>query len=354
MELIFTKDAQWLAKWDDFILHEDCGSHLLLSDWVFSYHSYGFGTEFCLAVDQGEIVGGFAAVIAKAAMFRFYVVPFGPIVTKGYEPQLDQLIAAVKERAVKTGACYTHVTLAASKTENAHVLSNLPELPSLKDAKSGHQFRYVYGSHGFNWIDLRGFDEESKIMTLKPAVRRNIRNAYRKGLDFSILDTPEGLEEGYHLFLENAKAANYSIRSWEDIRQTLYSLLEKDAVRLLGVRKEGVLKGAILLIRAGNYYTYILGGSKKEVPDLRTGDLLQWEAVKLSIADGFDGYNISLGGSKGVIEFKNSFGTEHVLFDSSQFYWVLKPAVFKAYSLFEKHLRPHKKLVSKILSKVRK
>jgi hypothetical protein len=140
----------------------------------------------------------------------------------------------------------------------------------------------------------------------------------------------------------------------EEIQETLVQLNRKGFIKMLAAFKEDELKGAILLVKGGNYYTYILGGSKKEVPDLRTGDFLQWEAIKLAILEGLDGYNISLGGSKGVVEFKNSFNTEQLHYDNGQYHWVLKPLYFKLYLFFEKKLKPHKKTISKVLSKLKR
>jgi lipid II:glycine glycyltransferase (peptidoglycan interpeptide bridge formation enzyme) len=355
MEIIYTKDPKMLSKWDAFVFNEDRASHLLLSDWVSSYHSYGFDTDFCLAIDQGKIVGGFAAVVAKAMFFRFYIVPYGPVVSAGYESALEALVAAVPKRAKLFKAAYCHITLpACGAARNKHIYDNLPSLAALQNAREGHLFRYVYSSNGLNWVDLQGFDVESKIMTLKPAVRRNIRNSYRKDLTFAILDSNEKLEQGYRLFLENADAAGYSIRSWHEIRESLFALLEKNALKMLAVYKNNEIKGAILLVKAGNYYTYILGGSKKEVPDLRTGDFLQWEAVKLSLDEGLDGYNISLGGSKGVVEFKNSFGTDQLLFEQSKYHWVLRPALFKSYLFLEDRMKPYKKQIARLLAKFKR
>jgi len=158
------------------------------------------------------------------------------------------------------------------------------------------------------------------------------------------------IEKAYHLFKENSITSSYSIREWKEIKETLVQLNQKGYLKMLAAFKEDELKGAILLVKGGNYYTYILGGSKKEVPDLRTGDFLQWEAIKLSIQEGLDGYNISLGGSKGVVEFKNSFNTEQIYYHKGQYYWVLKPIYFKLYLIFEKKLKLNKKTISKILS----
>ena len=77
MEIIYTEDKDWLNKWDTYITNEDRGSHLLLSDWVKSFHSYGFDYEFCICLENDIIVGGYAAVIAKALVFNFFIVPYG-------------------------------------------------------------------------------------------------------------------------------------------------------------------------------------------------------------------------------------------------------------------------------------
>jgi lipid II:glycine glycyltransferase (peptidoglycan interpeptide bridge formation enzyme) len=350
MEIILTKDTVWLDKWDKFVESEDKGSHLLLSDWNKSFASYGFDFEVCILTDNGKICGGFTAVIAKVLFFKFYIVPFGPIVAAGYESQLNELIAKVAERATNFNCCYCHISLPFSKIETSHTYTSFGNLPILKTANEGQLFKYVYSAYGMNWIDLKGFDEESKIMSLKSSSRRNIRYSYRKDLRLKALTTNEEIEAAYALFIENSEQANYTIREWKDIKETLFNLNKKGNLKILAAYKENEMKGAILLVKAGNYYTYILGGSKKETPDLGVGDFLQWEAIKLSLESGFDGYNISLGGSKGVVEFKSGFNTAPIYFENSKYHWVLKPLYFKSYLFFEKHLRSHKKTISKVLS----
>lgn len=355
MEIIFTKDEDWLKKWDAFVMKEDKGSHLLFSDWVKSYQSYGFEFEFCIGIENDSIIGGFGVVIAKVLVFKFYCIPYGPIVTAGFEDKLNEFMTVVPQRAGYYKSCYCHITLPFSTVLNRHVYTVLPMLSALKDAKEGHLFKYVFSSNGLNWIDLNGFsDPESKLVTLNPSVRRNIRNSYRKDLVLEDINSIEKLEKGYQLFSENSKLGNYSIREWNDIKESLIALLNKGVLKMLGAYKNGELKGAILLVESGNYFTYVLGGSKKETPDLRTGDFLQWEAIKFSIDKGFDGYNISLGGSKGVIDFKNSFDTVPILFEQSKYYWILKPFYFGVFLFFEKCMRPFKKQVSKILSILKK
>ncbi|HPW97495.1 MAG TPA: peptidoglycan bridge formation glycyltransferase FemA/FemB family protein [Flavobacterium sp.] len=354
MKILFTNDPKWLKKWDDYIVTEDRASHLMLSDWNKSFESYGFEFEICLALENDKIIGGFAAVIAKAMVFKFYIVPFGPIISSDYEEKLNEIIESVYNRAKKRNCCYAQINLPFSDIDNVHLLTNSLKIPFLEKAAKGHLFKYVYSSSGLNWVDLKHLDEEKMIMSLKPSVRRNVRNSYRKELEFKVLDTQEGIENAYRLFLENATNANYTIRNWEDIKNTLFGLNEKGLLKILSVFKSNEIKGAILLVKSGNYYTYILGGSKKETPDLRTGDFLQWEAIKLSINEGLDGYNISLGGSKGVFEFKNSFNTTHYYIQDGQYHWILKPIYFKFYTIVEKKLKKHKKRIANLLSVFKK
>lgn len=350
MELLFTKDTEWLKKWDDYVHKEDKASHLLYSDWNKSFQSYDFDFEICIAVENNQIIGGYAAVIAKVLFLKLYIVPFGPIISIDSIKDLNKIIESISFRAKAQKCCYFQFNLPVSENINKHVFNNLENIKFGKNINQGHLFKYVYSTTGLNWVDLKDFDEESKIMDLKPSVRRNIRNSYRKELRLEVLDTKEKIKLAYDLFLENAKSANYSIREWKSIKETLYQLNYKKHLKILAAFKNDELKGAILLVKAGNYYTYILGGSKKEVPDLRTGDFLQWEAIKLSLNENLDGYNISLGGSKGVIDFKNSFNTQHFYFDKGQFHGILNSFYFKIFMLFDKHLNRHKKSIAILLN----
>ena len=163
MKIIYTKEQDWLNKWDAFIIKDDKGSHLLLSEWIKSYQSYGFDYEVCIGVENDIIIGGYVAVIAKALVFNFFIVPYGPIVTEGYEDRLNELIESVLKRAKYYNSCYCHITLPFSTVNNRHLYNVLPELSILKNAKEGHLFKYVYSSNGLNWIDLEKFSNEEMV-----------------------------------------------------------------------------------------------------------------------------------------------------------------------------------------------
>jgi lipid II:glycine glycyltransferase (peptidoglycan interpeptide bridge formation enzyme) len=355
MEFIFTKDKHWLKKWDDFVQTNDKGSHLILSDWLHSYESYNFDFEVCLCLENDLIIGGYGAVIAKVLFFKFYIVPYGPIVAIGHEKDLNFLVDIVLQRARRLKVCYSHITLPFSSVSNSHVYTDFQGIGLLKKAEKGHLFKYVYSSSGFNWVDLKASKEpEILLQSFKSSVRRDIRNSFRKNLKARFLYNQKDIELAYQLCLENALNGNYSIREWEVFKEVLLRLIKNDIAKFIAAYQKDEMKGAILVIKSGNYYTYVVGATKKEKPDLLVGHFLQWEAILLSLKSDFDGYNISLGGSEGVQKFKNGFSTEQILFENSKFHWVLNPFIFKMYLVFNQYMKPYKKKIARILSMIKK
>lgn len=355
MKIFTTTENHWLERWDAFVASTDAGSHLILSEWLKSFDSYGFKFEVTLACDGDEIRGGYGTVIARALNFRFYSVPFGPIAAKGYESVLSDLVAEAVSRAKFHSCCYCHVTLPVSSTENTHALLSLPDIPILQNAEKGHRFKYVYSAGGLNWVDIRNCKTEEDVLeSFRTYVRRNVRSALRKGLETRYLESEADVRQGYDLCLLNASQNGYALRSWESFGATILTLIQSKKAKFIAAYKDGALKGCILLVRGGNYYTYILGGTVKEKPDLLVGHYLQWEAIRESLNAGFDGYNISLGGSKGIIDFKNGYATDQVFFDDGKYYWILQPVKFRVFMAIEKYLKPYKKTISDILRKFRK
>lgn len=355
MDVVFSKDKIWLEKWDNYVLNEDRASHLLLSDWNKSFGSYGFDFEICLLVDNNKIIGGFSAVIAKTLFIKFYIVPFGPIVSLGFENELDKLIQKVTERAMFFKSCYCHITLPNNTIPNPHVFAKLPELSALKNAKNGHLFKYVYSSNGMNWKSVSEFEnEEALLNSFKASVRRYIRSSERKGLTLRFLSIESEIKRGYDLCLLNAHTNNYSLRDWNSFKGTLQIMIASKKAKFLAAYHHDTIKGAALIVKAGNYYTYILGGTIKEKPDFLAGHFLHWQAIKLAHQEKLSGYNISLGGSDGVVNLKNSYADYQLFFENSKFHWILKPFYFKSYLLLEKRLKRNKKLVSKLLKFIKK
>lgn len=343
----FTKEQNWFDKWDIYLQEMPSSSYILLSDWVKSYASYGFEIELCLVVRDETIVGGFFAVVAKVAFFKFYIVPYGPIATNDDSSVLNILISDVTKRAKEIKSCYCQINLPFYNSQE--------HLSSLQDYKSGQLFKYVFSLNGLNWIDLKKYtNEEQLVLDFKSSVRRDIRSSNRKGLTVDFLSDVNEIKKAYNLCVTNASERNYAIRDWKDVEKSILELSEKKLGKFIVAYKDDEMKGAIFIVKSGNYYNYLFGGTTKEKPDLLVGHFLQWEALKLSIQEQCSGYNISLGGSKGVLEFKNSFNSEEILFQNSKHYTIINSFLFSFFLYFEKYIKPYKKTIAKVLSFLKK
>ena len=354
MNFFFTNDPTWIAKWDEFLAKVNRGSHLLYSDWLSSYKSYGFEYEIFIVSDEDKIIGGFGAVIAKSLIFKFYIVPHGPILTLGYENELNSVIATLNERARNRNCCYVKYSLPLSYDVAIEKHTFSPEIvKSLNNlGKKGNLFKYVYSSYGINWVDFNLTNNpEELLQQLSSQVRRNINLSYKNNAIIEFASTESECRAAYSLIEDNAKQGGYAVRSFDDFKDTIFQMIGKGNAFLMTAKVGNEIKGSAFFVKCGNHFTYISGGTKKEKPDMKTGYLLHWEIIKKSYQFGFSGYNISMGGSKGVVEFKSKFNTKVLLFEAPHYHVILRPILFKIYLILNSIFVKNKKTISVLLKR---
>ncbi len=353
MEVIFTKEKKWLELWDMYVLESPMGSHLVLSDWLTSFKSYGFDYEVGLIVSDGIIVGGCGIVIPKFLVFKFYIIPHGPIYTDGYGVDYQYFLKQIQERAKESGCCYMQLSLPIASNEKIEDYSYNLDIRTWFDSlyKPGKLFQYVYTSYGLNWVDFgTNSSAEDYLSQLSPKVRRNIRMPYNKGANVIFVKDEPSIAKGYELIVENAKAGNYQVRSFKEFGSTILALINKGYAHFIICEVGGVPKAAGFFVETKGFITNIMGGVLREKPDIKLGYMLQWEIIKKSFEKGFRGYNISMGGSVGVQDFKSRFGAEAVYYDQPHYHLVLNPVYFKLFKFFDTYMKPHKAKISKLLS----
>ena len=93
MKFFFTKEQNWLDKWDAFLLQTERGLYNQLSDWIKSYEVYGFDFNFLIATENDKIVGGCGIVGAG-------IVPPTPTPRRFASIPIIPQIATIKKRAM--------------------------------------------------------------------------------------------------------------------------------------------------------------------------------------------------------------------------------------------------------------
>jgi hypothetical protein len=187
-----------------------------------------------------------------------------------------------------------------------HISSSIQD-PSESGLKPARFPRWIYPDPGTGAITLRGKVEEH-FDSLPYRVKRSVRKSLLQGVTVERLTREDELPAFYRICKRNAEDRSYRIRPYIMLAGMWRRGLRNGTFTFLVAKHEGRVKGGIWLIETGGMFHYIMGGAMKERPSLQVGFLLQWTAISMSIEKGYDMYNISIGGSRGVEEFKDMFG----------------------------------------------
>jgi len=356
MEWLWTNEKQWYDRWDTFNDSTGRGHYLQLSDWLFSYHVFGFETELLLGLENGEICLGYGVIKVKYSLFKFCVINCGPIIREGYESYLEEAINIFLNKSKREKAFYCHVCLPVMNEGSfPHGLPNAVLAPDsiFFSGSIGMLYKVVFSFGGFLWVNLEYINSEEKLESFKANTRRDIRASLRKGLSMVEAETYDQIREAYKAIEINAKEVGFVVRPWAEFKNYLLESHRKGFARFLMAYKDNDCKGVMLLLKVNRRYTYVMGGAKREKPDLLVGDFLQWNAMMIMMSEGMKGYDISWGGSKGVMDFKLSFDPTVYAYVQSR-HWILSPTKFAIYSRLHPILIKNKKTVVATMKIIRK
>lgn len=350
IQWLVTKDPAWLAKWDELQINQESGMFTQTSTWLNSYEAYGFDFELLLGLDEkDEILTGFGSLIVKAGPFKIYNCPWGP--WSKTNDLFDLATDAFLRRAKEIGAfaCQLNPSIYDDSGSTLHSLQS-------KGFKKGNLLNKIYSPIHFNLIHLpQGSSVELEPQLLKgfsENARRNIKSGLKNEVEMKPAQTPEEVRLAYSCFEQNAAREGYKIRDWNDLGPSLTaSVLNGNALVFLA-RHEAKTVGAIWVAKGGRMLSYIMGGVERTEKDLKVGHLLQWRCIQKAAELGYSRYNISVGGSDGVVRFKSSFYPQEVS-GVGPSYLVLSPVKYQLFKSGYSFLEKNKKLAVKILKLIR-
>jgi len=345
-------------EWDGFMQSSPRGHYLQLTPWLRAYSRYGFGWRLLTAHDHdtARIVSGMGVVIVRSGPFSCCVCPAGPVVREGYEFLAGPTIEHFREFSRRAGAVFCQLNTLARRGNTSPYLLDAAVLPQDDSARAGVVFKEISMIDKLRladfspWNNLEGENWAEAVMNSYSIKKRcNIRRSLKNNLELRHASTPEEIRNAYACIEDNAETQGYNVRRWSEFGPTVIDLVaRRQAVILMAGLGEAV-KGAILLIRCGRRFTYLMGGATREKPDLKVGTFLQWHAIRLSRDERFSAYDMTPGGSPGVVEFKESFNAFNV--DSvGPRYWVFRPLMFGLFRLLYPRLRKHRAGISNAMS----
>ncbi len=347
-------------EWDVFLRDNSQGIYLQSKSWLKGYESYGFIPSLIIAKNpEGQIVGGLGVVLAKTGPFKVLVCPYGPILHRSDKALFEDLMDAFKQFGIDSGAFISQISFSFLTGENSEpsfnkfFLSQELNQTDLSENGEGIIFKYVTGISAIRAIRLYPEEDESyeKVFAkYKSSCRRNVRKSETFGHSLKIAKSSEEVRKAYTVIESNAQSQGYAVRSWEDFGQTISAMVDNGTCTLACCMQDSEMKGALMVFDVGNKLHYIMGGTVREEVDQKVGHFLHNSMVKYGIEKGYEFYDISMGGSPGVVRFKEGFGGV-VLGTNDTRYWIHKPTLFWVYEKMMPWVQKNKKLISRVLSK---
>ncbi len=347
----FTKDQHWLDQWDNFLQNSERGLYNQLSDWIKAYQVYGFDYSFYIITQNETIIGGCGMVIAKVGFFKFLCVPSGPVIDEHHENAIETCLSDLLNFAKKTNCCYFQINVPFVKSgTNFHnyTMTTLSEKSSFYSGVEGTKFKYVIPLYGMRLIDLTSNDYEQVIQKWSSNHKRNLKKALQYDFEFKFVSSEAEIALAYDCFVKNALQKGYPLRSYDSMKATLREYITKDVAKIGVCLYQNKIVGAVYVMVCGKRFTYINGGVVHEFQDLPISFFMHDALIKLSIQLGYKSYDISVGGSSGVVRFKEGFGSQLFLYENTR-HWIIKPFYFSMYALVEKRLKNHKQSIAKVL-----
>lgn len=355
----WTSESQDWESWNSFLKENPRGIYLQTKEWLESYQAYGFSTLLLIASDSaGNILGGVGAVLASAGPFKILVGPYSPIIKIGEELIFVRLIQEFLQKAKSSGAFLAQLSYPCTTGNDNFPDYFLPKSlisTNLTGEKSGLIFKFVTGVSGLRAVRLfQGeLDSLSKVVSgYNTLTKRNIKKASQLGNALVFAKSVEEIKTAYNLIILNSNTQGYAVRSWEDFGDTLIKMVGKEQCFIACCENEGQLKGALVVFDIGKKLHYIMGATLREETDFKVGHFLHHQVIQIGVQKGYEFYDISMGGSEGVVRFKEGFGGEIIGIVEPRF-WVLKPWQFLAFQKLLPWVQKNKKLVSQILSKLK-
>ncbi len=352
MDFFFTTNKDWLEKWDSFLQETNRGLYNQISAWIKSYEVYGFDYEFLLATQNNKIIGGCGIVIAKFSFFKFYIIPSGPVISLGNDDLIEEFVVKLKNRAKEKKCCYFQISLPYNNDNLNFCDYNLNSVSNTNSyflGNIGVKFKYVIPLLGFRIVDLvKNNTIEKVVKNYSSNHKRNLNKALQNNFEIKFVTALEEIKECYNCFEMNAQEKGYPLRTFNSIKYTLIEYIDKDYAKIVSCNYNNKIIGALYLMKCGNRLTYINGGVLKEFQHLNVSNFMHNALIEYSLNQGYQSYDLSVGGSKGVVKFKEGFGSDLFLYTQTR-HWILKPTTFKLFTLFEKYLKPRKKQIAKIL-----
>ena len=335
----FVTDENSESEYTEFLeTHERCNFQQSL-EWAKVKISWKH--EVILAEDNsGKIVGSLMVWIRKIPIFgNIMYSARGPVCDIHNMEVLKQLSEGIQQLAKKYNAIVMRMEpdIVSSDETFRNIMIDLGYQikDDAKNFREEIQPRYVFR------LNTKNKTEEELFKNLHSKTRYNVRLATKKGVVIKE-GTRDDLKVFHKIMVTTGIRDGFITRPLEYFERMYDCLGEKHMKLLMAYYNDEPISG-VIVIMYGNKTWYLYGASSNEHRNLMPNYLLQWEMVKIALANKSDIYDLRgvpgiADNSNGLYRFKKGFGAEYTEF-IGEVYMEFKPFRYRLYKFSEKAYR---------------
>ena len=249
--------------------------------------------EVVLSLDEnGKIKGSMSLLIRKASRrFNFTSMmysPRGPVCDIHDEETFEDLVKQAKKVAKKYHSFMLVLDPDIPSTdEEFKKIAKEIGFKITEDAKDFSQMiqpRYVFR------LDVKDKTADELMASFHEKWRYNIRLAKRKGVEI-VEGGRDDLKDFYTIMLTTGVRDKFVIRPLEYFERMYDELAPSGYMKVLLAKFEDKIIAGVIPIIYGNKVWYLYGASSNEYRNVMPNYLLQWEQIKLAVANKCDIYD---------------------------------------------------------------
>lgn len=335
----FVTDENSESEYTEFLeTHERCNFQQSL-EWAKVKISWKH--EVILAEDNsGKIIGSLMVWIRKIPIFgNIMYSARGPVCDIHNMEVLKQLSEGIQQLAKKYNAIVMRMEpdIVSSDETFRNIMIDLGYQikDDAKNFREEIQPRYVFR------LNTKNKTEEELFKNLHSKTRYNVRLATKKGVVIKE-GTRDDLKVFHKIMITTGIRDGFITRPLSYFERMYDCLGEKHMKLLMAYYNDEPISG-VIVIMYGNKTWYLYGASSNEHRNLMPNYLLQWEMVKIALANKSDIYDLRgvpgiADNSNGLYRFKKGFGAEYTEF-IGEVYMEFKPFRYRLYKFSEKAYR---------------
>jgi len=232
-------------------------------------------------LDKGKMVGGVLALVGGRKLGRFVYVPHGPLLEKGFEKQVEEVLKHLQKLAAKVRADYLRVEPPWEVTEEGKgLLRKLGFRPTAATSQAGGATLL---------LDLR-FPEEDLLMGMRKTTRYLVRRGQEMGIEVVRSRDPEMMEEFHRLMVATYRRQAFTPHSRKYLQTQFEILAPRGMAELYLAKYQSDILAVAVIITYGDTATYLHAASVRS--DIPTAYVLQWEAIRQAKKEDLDFYDL--------------------------------------------------------------